>query len=102
MKMFIMTLLLSSSAFARDFVITPGTPGIRIGGHTVQCVETNYETQIITCSAHPNGGIPYVGTGYSKREAKMNLKKYCITKKQFLSAVIVEECEQLAALSVCQ
>lgn len=96
----IMALMLASNlVFAESYVIPADGRAYRIGYDTVTCGSSApVRQEEVTCSAEPSGGLAYKGSGYNRREALNNLKRYCISKKQSIDP---NYCDQIVEMAIC-
>lgn len=86
------------SAFAREYTIYPGST-VRIGRDRVRCASEEVVRNVY-CSVQPSGGLLYEATGESEQEARENLERYCISKRQ--AADLAKYCGEMKQIAICQ
>jgi hypothetical protein len=99
LKLIMCAMLMSNIVSAATYVIPVDGNRYFIGNDVVTCgTIARKEVSQVNCSAEPSGGLPYSGSGYNRREALNNLRKYCVSKQQSMDP---NYCEQMADMATC-
>lgn len=83
---------------ANTYVIPVDGNQYIVGDDVVSCGSIAPARAQVKCSVEPSGGLLYEGSGYNRREALSNLKKYCVSKRQSSDPTY---CDQMADIAIC-